>query len=235
MSLRGVLAAALLVAAAGVAVPAQAATSPYVFYEAVRIKPGGATHIPIVVKFDGAGLYGTLDLAPSDGGGYTQHGWGVGLLGSGKSSTLWTFDVAAGHRYVLFGPRGHTHPIPLGRFWKVRATTGMALRTVTPHQADTEYHDVAGVSVQVFHSATAPGGPYGSLAFGSVPCANGAGRWTFGSNTEPDNSPDLCLGGTWAWRETYAGRTWTVAGPVVGQESGDFLGYRLLVIDYPKR
>jgi hypothetical protein len=227
--LRGILVSALLVAAAP-AVPVHAAPSPYVFYEAVRLRPGGASQVPFRVLFTGAGLHTEMELEPADDGGYQRVSLSFGNHGSG-GNTLWLVHPKAGHRYVYGGTRGSFSIVRLS-YWFTFRPVAMDLRTVTPKQSDEDAYDVAGTHPIVFRSATAKGGAYGSAAIAWVPCGLGAGRWTFGTDAEP-GSAQLCTNSTSSvLRETYRGRRWTMAGTVVGTSSAP---YRLLVVDYPKR
>ena len=211
------------------------------------------------------GLVSFLQLAPRKGGGWTRKRFSLVMYNpsdtrfaaygpattppvpcsasqeicgaAGKKYTVFwvvTFQPAAGNRYLLAGPSGKVQTfVPPG--WRARKAS-LGARVVTgPGDADAVGAVHGGGRVEAFHSATAPGGKYGSGAFAMVPCD---GESSAGSATVKSDGSDAAVPISCeprydaAFSGTLDGRTWTVAGPVVGEY---VFPYRLFVFDYPKR
>lgn len=147
----------------------------------------------------------------------------------GSFGTSMTVDLSGGRRFLVGGPRGALRFHVNERYWGVRKTT-LGMRAVPSDPK--AYRDVAGNRVEEFSSASAPGGPYGSLVVASVPCEDGAGAWTLSTDTEPAVLPEVCVTTSdVVMTDTQTGRVWKLNGPVWGNA---WWPYRLLVLDYPR-
>jgi hypothetical protein len=264
---RGILAIVMTAAAALPAPPAPAAAPSYEVLEITPWWRTGTSYVYLftVTGADEPGLMSFIQLAPRKGGGWTRTAFAV-LLYNGKRTRfqtfghpslpvsvgcpggdsvcgrpgkgdewLWqvSFKPAPGNRYLVAGPRDRVAAIGPVR---VRRST-LGARVVLNDAATGTGGVVAQHRIEAFHSATAPGGKYGSGAFATAPCdtkdGTSAGTATLKSDGSDKAVGITCRPGQYtAFSGTTDGRTWTVAGPVAGE--WDF-PHRLLVIDYPKR
>lgn len=147
---------------------------------------------------------------------------------TGKITSMRTFKPARGDRIFIVGVRGQITITPLTPGWVVRPAS-LGFRVVTADRADTTGAYVAGLHVERFRAATAPGGRHGSLAFADVPCESGSAVLSSGageSRTFDCEGGGLGMGG----EATRRGRRWTVEGDTFGSHG---LPFRLVVLDYP--
>jgi hypothetical protein len=241
---RGIIATLLLAltigtAQAGAAPPATAAQP--VVYELVRTSTAPVKALVTLYhdsqNRDSVLMYATLE---PDVGGYRTGGAGVSASsGPGISSSRFEVDLSGGRRFLVGGFRGSVRVTAAARGWSVREA-GRGFRVVSTDQGD--LRTVGSATVEHFRRATAPGGPYGSVAYAMVPCFFGAGAWTFGNDAEPPQGPprvcaSIAAGSDSDSAGTRRGRTWTVDAQVVGVNGWpmDIPDVRLAVLDYPKR
>lgn len=237
------LALAIGVTPAGAAPAAAPAAAQVVVYEVVRTTASPAT-APVRIHNDsrkGEAVTMYANLQP-DGSGYryrragtswTSHGW--------TSWSEFEVDLSPGWRFLVGGIRGRVRVEPRGSGWVVREA-GRGFRVVSTAPGD---RGTAGpVEYERFGGATAPAGPYGSLAYAHVPCMVGAGTWTFATDAEPwSGPPRVCaaspfgVGSDAEFEETRRGRTWIVDADVIGVNGWpvDVPDVRIVVLDYPKR
>ena len=222
--------------------------------------------IYVLSRTDGStGVLSFVQLAPAKDGGWTTKRFTVGMFnrsetrlatyGAGAPTTrlpcpastdicgragepgmfLWTivFKPAAGHRYLLAA-----HPdsgVFVGGPWTARPSA-LAARVVYAADADAAGVVSADGTYEAFHTATAPGGRYGSGAFTMMPCEGdySVGTATLASDGSEPAVPISCKPGGYygGFNRTRTGRTWTVAGPVAGETA---FPVRLVVVDFPKR
>lgn len=210
------------------------------------------------------GVLSFVQLAPVKGGGWTTKRFLVGMYnasetrlaayGAGTTTRLpcpastdvcgqagkatdsvWLikFRPATGHRYLLaVAPDSRVYlPAP----WSA-TQSALSARVVYSTDADAAGAVTADGTYEAFHSATAPGGRYGSGAFAMLPCEGepSVGTATLESDGSEPAAPVSCAPGGYygAFSKTADGRTWTVTGPVAGQTA---FPVRLLVVDFPKR
>lgn len=260
---RGILAIALAVSTALVAPAAPAPASPYVVYEVVRVRAGGhptfAVDVTAAVAND-TGVITMMMLRPGKKGGYDvlglavdeldadegvrTYGWPAGVPtcvnGCGATKTWHPtlsvgFQPRAGDRVLVAGPRGQTTVTVSNPNWRARETPAVGFRTVMADHATATAVEADGYVVEHFTSASAPGGPYGSVAMAQLPCRlAGAGSATFANDADGPGWSMPCapvVFGDLAFAETHAGRRWTLDGSVFGVTAGRL---RLLVFDFPK-
>jgi hypothetical protein len=146
-----------------------------------------------------------------------------------------TFRPAASNRYFVVAPTDRAWVLPSAPQWRV-GQTPLGARVVTSPNATAAGTIAYGTRHEAFQSATAPGGKYGSGAWAFAPCETGdsVGSATLTSDAAGDPASNLTCKDKddWGFVSTYAGRQWTLTGPVVGQTRW---AVRLFVMDYPKR
>jgi hypothetical protein len=250
----------------GVAIPAApAAPSPYVVYEVVHAKAGGPAKITVwIAEKPGEGTYANsvMLLRPDPkSGAYHISAMSVGVTevsGDGVRTYGWpaavppctacaapstekidamgaAFEPAPRDRLLVAVARGRATVTVDSRYWRVRETT-VGFRVVLADHAASTGVVANGTRAEYFTAAGAPAGPYGSTAFGQVPCdVAGAGTATLVAQGDSGGSRTLlCTPGrqVGAFADTQRGRVWSLTGNVVGNSS---TALRLLVFDYPKR
>jgi hypothetical protein len=144
------------------------------------------------------------------------------------------FRPASGNRYFVVVPTDRA-TIYLPSQWRARRSS-VAARVVTGPYASSAGTVAYGARREVFDSATAPGGKYGSSAFAIAPCETGPSAGSAALTTDGTGDPTgeiTCEpGNDWSFFTTYTGRKWTLTGPVIGETAWPI---RLFVVDHPKR
>jgi hypothetical protein len=244
---------------------AHAAPSPYVVYEVVHVKPGGPAKVMVWVTQQattGTGVSAIMLLRPdresggyhvstmgiatssASGGGVRTYGWPAPVPPctgctpatlSGSFGMGTPFQPGPKDRILAAGPRGKVTVKVENPYWRVRETTAVGIRTVMADHSAATGVDAQGWAAEVFTSATAPGGRYGSASFGEVPCEDaGAGTATLRADGDSGSNHSVTCGplfGNIAFGETLDGRAWSLTGNVVGDTTS---ALRLLVFDFPK-
>lgn len=152
---------------------------------------------------------------------------------------LWEtrFRPVPGHRYFFAGPAGKHQVYTSAPHWTTRQSSVGARIVTGANDSDAVGALGAGRRVEAFHTASAPGGKYGSGVFAMMPCDTDGGESAGSATVKSDGSdkavPISCEPGYYAaFSATRDGRKWTATGPVVGEYLYPF---RLFVFDYPKR
>lgn len=234
---QGVVAAAVLALVAGVA-PAVAAPSPRtIVYEVVRTSPKAAAQgrVRIVAYAGSETVTVSANIAP-DGAGYrTINRKLFATMGSDTYETEMDVDLASGRRFLAGGERGRFVVAPQTPGWTVREA-GRGFRVVNVPSDD--LHTAGPVQYEVSEGVRAPAGPYGSVAYGHLPCSAGAGTWTFTSDTEPwSGPPNVCSpADDTQYAETRRGRTWILDADVTAINGWPYKEFdvRIAVLDFPK-
>lgn len=152
------------------------------------------------------------------------------------ASARFTVTPAATSRYYVVSTHDDTRVELDTKGWRVKDVPNPGIRRVFPEAAKATGIRLAGVTVEHFTSAAAPGGRYGSAVFASVPCGRGgvgSARLTARGIAEPRllQCGLRTYGGSFWFTYSPVQTTWRLDGDVHGL--GAFTS-RLLVFDFPK-
>lgn len=222
---RGLL-AVLAVLAATFTAPAEAAPSATVVYEVTRT-PRAKAEAEVVVENHVPGESFVMDaLIVPEGGGYSYRQASFVRWGEGGESSE-EIELVPGARLLVAGSRGIVVRVR-EKGWSVREVR-LGFRVVKATAAD---HTPVAAGVERYGHATAPAGPYGSIAFATVPCDPGAGTWTLTPDGEAARGYTCPVDFAWDFVEARRARRWTLDAEVFGVRIDDV---RLVVLDYPRR
>lgn len=257
--LRGAISLLSLLAAVVVSPAARGAVSEFVVYEVVRVRAGGPRTIHVVEKLARGtapfAVAASVTVRPGDDGwevrrmgvtmayttqGYRAYGWPVAPppcpADCARESNGFEFSgldeitPKPGERHLFAGPRGRYGITLDTTYWQVREV-GVGFRVVHAPSGDTTGFGTLGANVEHFRSVTAPGGPYGSAVFASLPCDPGAGFATLSHGGVTKSQMGCSPFPGWGFDETTTGGAWRLAGDVVGAYGSTF---RMLVFDFPR-
>ncbi len=239
---------------------AETTTGAYATYEIVRVKRGGPAllGIDVSVSHGNRVAVGALALLRSRGrnqivGGFAGELWTnrASLYAAGNEvpvecapgtpclnvdigvSFRLTASTRSGLSFVVAGPADSLRVKLSNKYWKARKITGGS-RVVAGE--DTALGATAqDERAEVFRSATAPGGKYGSLVVAQLPCGD---REAYGSATFTGDGGEVELNCGTArdsnWMTyTHNATTWNLDGTVVSA-GAEMSPTRLFVIDVPK-
>jgi hypothetical protein len=262
--MRGILATVLLAAATVTAPHATAKPSEFVVYEIVEHRKGGTLPLRVTVDLssdESPTVAAFMSLVPNGrtyrprsislgeqfGGdeGYTTYGsWPVKpdcptacAPRRERSEGGMTLEptLERGARFFVAGTRGHVKVSVNDRaHWRITPVS-LGARAVRAAQSKAMGMTWLGTGHEHFQSASAPGGRYGSIVFGQVPC------YTYGAGSAElvadngDSGWGISCEGALPWNFDFADTsrpaTWTLEGNVVGDS---YSSLRLFVLDYPK-
>ena len=204
------------------ATPATAAP-PYVVYEVVRAPRASERAVVTTANGSESALTMTALLMP-DRGGYTIQAAGL-LQGTGAFEQ--TVRLRPGERFLVAGYRGQVSARADAPGWSFREVR-LGFRVVRPATGDST---PVAAGVERFGHATAPAGPYGSVAFAVVPCEPfGAGTWTLTPRGEQPRESSCPFEPDFDFADSRRARHWDLDADVVGVRSYDL---RLAVLDFP--
>lgn len=208
------------------AAPSSAAPSPTVVYEVTRT-PRAKPEAEVVVVNHVPGESFVMDaLIVPEGHGYSYREASYVRWGEG-GETSQEYELVPGARLLVAGSRGIRVRVT-EKGWSVREVR-LGFRIVPVTAAD---HTPVAAGVERYGHATAPAGPYGSIAYATVPCEPGAGTWTLTPDGEAATAYTCPVDLAWDFAEAERARRWALDADVVGVRSEDL---RLVVLDYPKR
>jgi hypothetical protein len=223
----------------GTPVAGAAPTPQPVVYEVVRTPKAPATGRVRIEDVPGGDAEAVVMYANVEPPGSEAPYRSAGMSATADGWSGWTdteVDLSGGRRFVVGGLRGRFRVVPKVPGWTVREA-GRGFRVVSADPASK--HAAGPVGYEHFTGVTAPGGQYGSIALGSVPCSAGAGTWTFANDVEPwTGPPNVCAVDSFAseWGDARGRVTWQLDGDVTGVNGWpyDVLEYRLVVLDLPR-